>query len=465
MAYGLKKMNSDFVKLLGEQLPEEEVAALLEALVEAPQPTSIRLNPHKPHPAPEGREVAWCRWGRYLSERPSFTRDGHFQAGGYYVQEASSMFVGHLLEQALAGEVPEGIRLLDMCAAPGGKSTLYSSIVGTKGTVVANEVIRQRALTLSDNIQRWGVGNTVVTSNDPEHFASSLPEWFDVVAVDVPCSGEGMFRKSEEARDNWSLENVRLCAARGRRIMAEAWESLREGGIFIYSTCTFNREENEENMEWLCSQMECEHIDIECPEEWNITRTKAGVAECFHFYPHKTEGEGLFAAIVLKGGSATSTRRKAPKARKSPFAEVDRKTLKTSGLENFLVDGEGKFHFAAIGESIYAYPEAHWEDVRTISEQMSVLFSGVRMGELFGKKFKPDHSLALSAWLNPEAFPTTELTEEDLLHYLRREELGCVAELKEGINLLLWEGQPVGFTKRVGARTNSLLPKELRIFI
>lgn len=457
-------MNSDFRELLREQLPEGEIAALLEALESAPQPTSIRLNPHKVYPAPEGAPVPWCHWGSYLAERPSFTRDGHFQAGGYYVQEASSMFVGHLLWQALGGEVPEGIRLLDMCAAPGGKSTLYSSIVGTKGTVVANEVIRQRALTLSDNIIRWGVGNTVVTSNDPEHFARSLAEWFDVVAVDVPCSGEGMFRKSEEARENWSLENVNLCAARGRRIMAEAWESLREGGIFIYSTCTFNRQENEDNMEWLCSQMECEHIEIECPEEWNIARTRAGEAECFHFYPHRTKGEGLFAAIVRKGGSE-SGRRRAPKARKNPFSEVERKLLKTTGLENYLATSNQKFHFAAIGESIYAYPEAHWEDVRTVAEQMSVLFSGVKVGELFGKKFKPDHSLALSAWLNREAFSTVELTEEDMLRYLRREELSCVASLKEGINLLLWEGLPLGFTKRVGARTNSLLPKEWRIFI
>lgn len=452
-------MNSDFVKLLGEQLPEEEVAALLEALEEAPQPTSIRLNPHKPHPAPEGRGVAWCGWGRYLSERPSFTRDGHFQAGGYYVQEASSMFVGYLLEQALAGEVPEGIRVLDMCAAPGGKSTLYSSIVGTKGLVVANEVIRQRAFILAENITRWGVGNTVVTSNDPEHFSRSLEGWFDVVAVDAPCSGEGMFRKSEEARNNWSLDNVKLCAARQRRILAEAWAALRPGGILIYSTCTFNREENEEQMEWLCEEFGGEHIDIVCPEEWGIVRQRAAEAECFHFYPHRTEGEGLFAAIVLKGDGG-SGRAKSPKARKNPFGEVDRKVV--AQVAPML---RGEFRFATIGESIYAYPESQWADVRTVAEQMSVLFSGVKVGEMFGKKFKPDHSLALSAWLNREAFHAVELSQEDVHRFLRREELSAVASLEEGLNLLLWQGEPIGFTKRIGARTNSLLPKEWRIFI
>ena len=453
------ELNTDFIELLREQMTNEEAERLIEALDGAPQPTSIRVNPAKPYPAPVGREVGWCRWGSYLAERPSFTRDGHFQAGGYYVQEAASMFVGHLLEQALGKEMPEGMRLLDMCAAPGGKSTLYSTIVGTRGVVVANEVIRARALTLADNITRWGVGNTVVTSNDPSHFASSLTEWFDVVAVDAPCSGEGMFRKSEEARTNWSLDNVKLCATRQRRIMADAWASLREGGIFIYSTCTFNRAENEANMEWLAEEFECEHIDIECPEEWNIVRTKAGEAECFHFYPHRTEGEGLFAAIVRKGGEGTS-HRKSPKARKNPFGEVDKKVARE--IAGYL-SGDMEFRFATIGESIYAYPAPLWNDMRTVSEQMSVLFSGVKVGEMFGKKFRPDHSLALSAWINKEAFATAELSEGDMLRFFRREELSCVGDLHEGLNLLLYEGQPIGFTKRIGARTNSLLPKELRI--
>ncbi len=442
-----------------EQMPEEEAQRLVAALDGTPHPTSIRVNPHKPYPAPEGRAVGWCRWGHYLAERPSFTRDGHFQAGGYYVQEASSMFVGYLLEQALGGEIPEGLRLLDMCAAPGGKSTLYSTIVGLRGVVVANEVIRSRALTLADNITRWGVGNTVVTSNDPSHFAGSLEGWFDVVAVDAPCSGEGMFRKSEEARTNWSLDNVKLCATRQRRIMADAWASLREGGIFIYSTCTFNRAENEANMEWLCEEFECEHIAIECPEEWNIARTEGGVAECFHFYPHRTEGEGLFAAIVRKGGNGSS-HHKNPKARKTPFGEVDKKAVRE--ISQYL-QGDMEFHFATIGESVYAYPTPLWADMRTVCEQMSVLFSGVKVGEMFGKKFRPDHSLALSAWINKGAFATTELSAEDMLRYFRREELSCVSDLHEGVNLLLYEGQPTGFTKRIGARTNSLLPKELRI--
>lgn len=452
-------LNTDFIKLMCAEMGEEEASRLCEALESAPQPTSVRVNPAKGYELTSGQRVAWCPWGCYLDVRPSFTRDGHFQRGGYYVQEASSMFVGHLLGCAFGGEVPEGVRVLDMCAAPGGKSTLYSSLVGERGVVVANEVIRTRALTLADNALRWGVGNMVVTSNDPSHFASSLEGWFDVVAVDAPCSGEGMFRKSEEAREGWSLDNVKLCASRQRRIMADAWESLREGGVFIYSTCTFNRAENEDNMAWLSEEMVCEHVDIECPEEWGIVRRRVGEAECFHFYPHRTAGEGLFAAVVRKGGSGA--RRKSPKPRKSPFGEVDKRVK--GEIERYFTDGGG-MHFATIGESIYAYPENLWTDMRTVCEQMSVLFSGVKVGEVFGKKFRPDHSLALAARLNKGAFATYELSEEDLLRYFRREELSCVGELKDGVNLLLWQGEPVGFTKRVGARTNTLLPKELRIF-
>ena len=441
------------------ELGDAEVALLVDALTGQGQPTSVRHNLHKGVTSPTGTPVEWCEWGHYLAERPRFTLDPHFQAGGYYVQEASSMFVGHLLGEALGGEVPEGIRLLDMCAAPGGKSTLYSTIVGHKGTVVANEVIRARALTLADNIMRWGVGNTVVTNNDPAHFAGSLEGWFDVVAVDAPCSGEGMFRKSEEARTEWSPDNVKLCAARQRRIMADAWKALRPGGVFIYSTCTFNRTENEDNMAWLCQEMGAEHIEIApLPDHWGVTRTVAEEAECFHFYPHKTKGEGLFAAIVRKGGEGAKS--KSPKARKSPFTEVDKKSLGT--IESVLQHPKA-MKIVAIGESIYAYPADHWADIRTVCEQMSVLYSGVRVGELFGRKFKPDHALALSVALNQEAFNVVEVSLEDALHFLRREELTNIGSLAEGINLLTYESQPIGFAKRIGGRTNNLMPKELRI--
>lgn len=440
------------------ELGDQEAALLADALLSAPQPTSIRLNPHKQTAAPsEGKRVPWCEWGYYLPERPRFTLDPHFQSGDYYVQEASSMFTGYLLQQALGGDIPQGIRVLDMCAAPGGKATLYSTIVGDKGTVVANEVIRQRAVVLADNVMRWGVGNMVVTNNDPSHFGS-LEGWFDVVAVDAPCSGEGMFRKSEEARSEWSLDNVKLCAARQRRIMADAWRALREGGLFIYSTCTFNRAENEDNMEWLCEEFDCEPEKIDIPEEWGIVRTEAAEAECFHFYPHRTTGEGLFAAVVRKGGSAGG--RRAGKARKTPFGQPDRAALQSAS--SYLLN-PAQTKIATIGDTLYGYPADRWEDIKSVCEQMSAIYSGVRIGQMFGKKFKPDHALAISTLLNSSAVATAEITLDEALRYLRREELAHPEALCEGLNLLCYEGRAIGFTKRIGGRTNSLMPKELRI--
>lgn len=445
------------------ELGGDEATRLVDALCHTERDTTVRLNPHKADDntlthLPVGEKVEWCRWGRRLTERPSFTLDGHFQSGAYYVQEASSMFVGYLLERALGAEVPQGIRLLDMCAAPGGKSTLYSSIVGSRGVVVANEVIRPRALTLSDNIMRWGVGNTVVTNNDPSHFASSLAGWFDVVAVDVPCSGEGMMRKSSEAREEWSLQNVSLCAARGRRIMADAWEALADGGIFVYSTCTFNRTENEDNIKWLCEQYECQRVDVgELPESWGIVRTEAAEAECFRFFPHRTRGEGLFVAIVRKGSSIGGKPQR-PKSRKNPFTEVERKSL--PAIEGLL---NGRWVYKTIGTQIYAYPAELWEDMRTVCEQMSVLRSGICVGELFKGKLRPDHALALAADLNRERFACCAIDHDEALRYLSRQELKDVTLLSEGINLLVYDGSAIGFTKRIGPRTNSLLPKELRI--
>ncbi len=206
-----------------------DTPVLLDALQGTP-PVSVRWNPYKTQSPAQGTPVAWCRYGRYLPLRPSFTTDPLFHAGAYYVQEASSMFVEHLLRSAAE---PDGARILDLCAAPGGKATLYATLAGGEGIVVANEVIRNRALTLADNIRKWGIGNTVVTNNDPAHFAG-LSEWFDIVAVDAPCSGEGMFRKHPEAREEWSEANVQLCAGRQRRILSDAWEALRPGGLLIY---------------------------------------------------------------------------------------------------------------------------------------------------------------------------------------------------------------------------------------
>ena len=236
----MKTLPVAFKELMRKQLGAEEAEHLFEAL-DSVSPVAVRLNPAKCGDAgvwSDGEAIAWSRNGRKLKERPSFTLDTAFHAGAYYVQEAASQFIDHIV----AGEPLQGKRVLDMCSAPGGKTTIYSTAVGVDVLVVANEYVRSRANILADNVRKWGMGNVLVTNNAPEHIAQ-FEGWFDVVAVDAPCSGEGMFRKEEVAREDWSEEAVKMCAARQLSIVREAWQSLKDGGLFIYSTCTFNEAE------------------------------------------------------------------------------------------------------------------------------------------------------------------------------------------------------------------------------
>ncbi len=233
------QLPQQFIDRVVQDLGASQADALFAALG-TESPTSIRLNPYKIDKPIDESPVGWSKYGFYLPQRPSFTLDSDFHAGAYYVQEASSQFVGHIL----ASRNVEGARVLDMCAAPGGKSTLYSTLVGLEGLVVANEINRARASVLADNARKWGLGNIVVCNNRPEHLAQ-FESWFDVVAVDAPCSGEGMFRKMDGAVEEWSVANVAMCAQRQKEILDNAWLSLKAGGVLLYSTCTFNHDENE----------------------------------------------------------------------------------------------------------------------------------------------------------------------------------------------------------------------------
>lgn len=446
-----------FIRSL-DGLPEMDSAQLLAALDSEPT-ISVRFNPYKLTGAPAGRQVPWSRYGYYLDERPQFTLDPLFHAGAYYVQEAGSMFVEHLYRQAVGDR--EGLRMLDLCAAPGGKTTLLSTLAGLDGLVVANEVIRTRAMTLADNVMKWGLGNVVVTNNDPSHFGA-MRDWFDVVLVDAPCSGEGMFRKNREAREQWSAENVRLCAARQKRILADVWDALKPGGVLIYSTCTFNREENEDNVAWLATEYGCEGAEIEVPAEWGVVCGEVDVEEgapvpVFRFYPGRAEGEGFFAAAVRK--PAGKARTKTPKPRRTPFSELPRPAVKE--LSQWVAQPEF-MHFAAAGDNVYGYYAEVYPAVRTLAETLSVVFSGVRMGQLFNGRLRPDHSLAMFHDLRRDAAGVGELCLDDALDYLRKKDIAPTL-FAEGTNLAAYEGFALGWLKRIGSRINNMYPKELRV--
>lgn len=442
-----------FVKTMRESLGEE--AESLFAALDTEPAVSLRLNPAKPAETFDGEEVGWCKWGRCLAERPQFTLDPLLHGGAYYVQEASSQFVAHLL----SNHNMEGAKVLDMCAAPGGKTTIYSTLVGRNGLVVANDINHGRAMALADNVQRWGMGNVVVTCNEPSHIGA-FTHWFDVVAVDAPCSGEGMFRKMDEARSEWTPSSPDVCAQRQREILAEAWRVLRPGGTLIYSTCTFNPTEDEGIVEWLMSEYgdELEPVDrVSINEEWGVVCGDIGAFQCFHFYPHKARGEGFFAAIARK--SDGTVRRSSPKARRKLFSLPSK--ADTKELARW-VDDASQHTFMMVGEDIYAYNSAVADSIVTLSENLSVVYSGVLMGRIFKQKLKPEHPLALYVGMNRDVVPMVEVSLDEAIDYLRRNDISA-AQFEEGINVVEYKGIPIGFVKRIGARCNNMYPKDLRI--
>src|SRR5205809_2761586 len=243
----------------------------------AEQVTSIRINPNKTFNTQHStfniqNKIPWTEWGYYLSERPSFTFDPLFHAGCYYVQEASSMFLEQALKQTV--DLSQPLKILDLAAAPGGKSTHIQSLISKESLLVSNEVIRSRANVLKDNIVKWGCSNVVVTNNDPKDF-SKLENYFDVIVVDAPCSGSGLFRKDPVAIEEWSLNNVQLCSQRQQRILADVWPALKKDGILIYSTCSYSKEEDEAILDWMSREFEIESRKLKVGTDWNITETKS----------------------------------------------------------------------------------------------------------------------------------------------------------------------------------------------
>lgn len=400
--------------------------------------------------------VPWSDGGWYLDGRPSFTLDSDFHAGAYYVQEPASQFVGHVLR----GVRTAGARILDLCAAPGGKTTLYASLAGPEGLVVANEIDRRRVQTLADNVRKWGTGNVVVTCCEPQRLAA-CEAWFDVVAVDAPCSGEGMFRKDADARTEWSEGNVRMCAARQDDILREAWRALKPGGTLLYSTCTFNRDEDEGALErmlaWAGEEVE-ETAEVAVDAAWGIVCGRTGPFRTWRFYPHRACGEGFFAAAARKAPDAGG-RMRTPKARRAVLAPVDRTAA--AELARWVVRPDA-MRFARVGDTCYGWHAAQADAVRTLSEVLPVIYSGVAMGQMFKGRLRPDGALALFAALDRGAVPVAELGDEEVLRYLRRQEIAA-APLAEGLNLICAAGRALGFAKRIGARVNNMYPNSLRI--
>ena len=450
-----------FVERMRQELGEAEATALCEALATEPS-TAIRLNtPKMSCPPFEAGAVPWSADGYTLPERPAFTLDPAFHAGAYYVQEASSQFAGYILSQAVGGRAQcEGLRVLDVCAAPGGKSTHYASLVGEHGLVVANEINRSRAAVLADNARKWGLGNMVVTCNDSAHLGD-YEEWFDVVAIDAPCSGEGMFRKSEEACEQWSEANVRMCAERQWEIVENVFDTLRPGGVLIYSTCTFNRDEDEALVQRICDEWgeaiePAQEVDV--VDEWGAVVGRVGAFQTFRFFPHRVKGEGMFMAVARKAGVSTS-RRRMPKARREVIAAVEKRSEQE--LSRWVKEPK-RMRFFSAGDTIYACWAEHYDEIKALSSRLAVIYSGVALGQIFKGKLKPDGALAFYVGLNRDAVATAELSLDEALQFLRKLDMSA-EPFVEGVNMVLYKGLPLGFVKRVGGRVNNMYPASLRI--
>lgn len=404
--------------------------------------------------------VPWSSSGYYLDERLTFTFDPLFHAGSYYVQEASSMFV----EQVLRSYIHEPAVMLDLCAAPGGKSTHARSVLPEGSLLVANEVIRPRSQILAENLVKWGHPDMVVTNNDPSDF-SSLPAFFDVILTDVPCSGEGMFRKDAGAIGEWSPDNVNICRQRQRRIVADVWDSLKPGGILIYSTCTYNTQENEENVEWIMIEYGAEALSVAVPPEWGITGNLLKKEfPVYRFLPYKTKGEGFFLAALRKpsgddapGGKVkqeyTERRKKKNNQLKTPSIPGD--------VREWLLDA-ANYNFELKDTLITAFPKKY-ELVYPALQQLKIVHAGILVGELKGKDVIPHHSLAMSFELNRTKFPGCELTYEQAIAYLRKEAIVLGPDVTRGYVVVMYRGIPLGFVKNIGNRANNLYPNEWRI--
>lgn len=463
------KLPEEFLQSL-EGVPGFEKDSFLDVHEKAESITSIRLNPAKPvetrlqkDSAEDQRkhtispltascsQVPWAVNGYYLEQRPSFTFDPLFHAGCYYVQEASSMFLEQAIRQL--ADLSQPLKVLDLCAAPGGKSTHLQSLLSSQSLLVSNEVIRQRSMVLTDNIIKWGCSNVFVSNNDPRAF-QKLPGFFDIMVVDAPCSGSGLFRKDKDAIEEWSLGNVDLCSQRQQRILADALPALKEEGILVYSTCSYSTEEDEKIMDWLVTEMGLRNLDLKIDEAWGIVPTRSAVtaATGYRFYPDKVRGEGFFLACFRKKEDSSSLRFK--------LAKPEFISAKDKEIINSWVKTEG-FALIRWQNGISAIPQDLLQDFSVLQPVLNLQYAGVSLGDILKDRLVPHHALAQSLMLSQNV-PSVELTYDEAIKYLQRQDLSLDLQ-NMGWQLVSYQKKPLGWINALKNRVNNYYPKEIRI--
>lgn len=429
------------------------------------QITSIRLNPDKIFNLQSSifnfqqEKVPWSTNGYYLEERPSFTLDPLFHAGAYYVQEASSMFLEAVLKQTV--DLTKPVKILDLCAAPGGKSTLIQSVISNESLLVSNEVIKPRVNILSENISKWGASNVIVTNNDPKDF-EKLKNYFDVIVVDAPCSGSGLFRKDPNAINEWSEANVALCAQRQQRILANILPSLKTGGCLFYSTCSYSPQEDEEIANWMVDEFGMESLRFNIDDDWGIVETvsEKNNAYGYRFYPNKIKGEGFFIAGFRKVdveeiASQTINRNKKNKKTVEKLSNTELQIV-----QPYLVHAND-FFFIKQNEEVLAIPAQLEKELETIQQVLYIKKAGVKLGAIIRNELVPAHELAVSNIINKKV-NRCEVDAETALQYLRKQEIR-IDWPDNGWVILTYKNLPLGWIKVIGNRINNYYPSAWRI--
>lgn len=449
-------LNPAFCTMMIDLLGETEASQLFDAL-EQDAPTSIRLSRYKTSEVimPElGASVPWSERGYYLASRPIFTGNSSFHSGAFYVQEASSMLLDCI--KPLLGTEP--ITALDLCAAPGGKSTLLLDMMPEGSLLISNEIVKHRANILAENLQKWGNPHSIVTSTSPDQLAK-LGATFDLLLVDAPCSGEGMFRKDLAARSEWSENSPAMCAKRQKDILSDIWGTLKDKGLLVYSTCTMNRLENEDILAFVVEDLGAEAVSL--GEIGNgVWLSPFSAYPCYRMMPHRTKGEGLFMAVLRKTVGEDT---RGHKGRAKSHIKQQPKTVIPQEVYTYLRE-PSDFVWELRNDELSAYPHSIIPVLKQLQDlRIPILTAGVPIATIKGKSIIPHTALALSTALSVDAFERVELEDHQVVPYLSREAIQLDSNLAPGIKIVQHRGLPLGFVKHLGNRSNNLYPQEWRI--
>lgn len=444
-----------FINQLIQLFGENRTKLIIDATTLKSNP-SIRVNPNKNYQVPnDSTPIEWSLNGYYINKQDSFALDPNWHAGAYYVQESSSQFIAHICRHLFDDSAP--IHALDLCASPGGKTLILADSLPKGSLIISNEAIKGRVAALIENVTRWGNSRIWVTQSDPS-VLKNIPNSFDLLLIDAPCSGEGMFRKDPAAANYWNHELVQICTLRQQRILSDSISCLKPGGVLIYSTCTLNDNENEKQIQQLLDSGEFETIPLDIPINWNVRSTimSNGISQnclsaCYRFCWDSHPGEGFFVAVLRKISTSNMPNK----------SYSSKKRLEIFKTEIPWQPDSSEWTLIKHNEDIRAISTTHFEFLESIRSHLFIIKAGTLICD--AKNYRPSHELALQTDLNIE-LPRIDINLSDALTFLRKQNLHLESQ-NIGFHTLSYQSNPLGWVKILNGRINSLLPARFRLFM